>query len=290
MVRIECYSAPTSLREALQLLAKYGDRARVLAGGTDLVLRLEGVDRDLEGALVNIKQVPGLVGVRAVDDVYRIGALTTVTELREDPIVAEHMPVLADICDHFASGQIRNAATIGGNLVNASPAADLAVPLLLLDARVRLASLEGDQPRERELSLGDFFRGPGVTALEAGELLTAVVVPRPPPGFRARMRKAGTRPAMDISIVSVGVGFCVDGGLIRDARVALGATAPTPLRCPAAEKTLEGRPPDAATARAAAQSAVEAARPIDDVRASAWYRRHLVRVHLEREVLHVGRG
>lgn len=282
MQEITTYLAPRSLDEALQAMAD-GD-ATVLCGGTDLTPQTESGVRRHEAVLLNIRRVEGLGGIRAGGDEIRIGAATTVSEIRASRMLAEVAPVLVEAAEHFASEQIRNAASVGGNLCNASPAGDMCPPLLVLGASVELASWRDGAVQTRRVPLERFFVGPGKTVRLPQELLTAVVFARPSAGFVGRFRKSGPRPALEISTVSVALGTRVAGGRFCDVRVAMGSVAPTPLRARHVEAALEGRPVDAATIAAAVAATAEDAKPIDDVRASAWYRGHLVRVFVE-EVL-----
>ena len=188
---------------------------------------------------------------------------------------------LVAAADHFASDQIRNAATIGGNICNASPAGDTIVPLLLLDAEVELACWQGSVSL-RKVALSDFFTGPGATVKASNELLTAVSFAQPAAGSVARFTKSGPRPALEISTVSAGISGVWANGALSGVRVALGAVAPTPLRARATEAFLEGKPLDDETVAGAAETALSDCAPIDDVRASAWYRNHLVQVYIER--------
>ncbi|MCP5091700.1 MAG: xanthine dehydrogenase family protein subunit M, partial [Gammaproteobacteria bacterium] len=212
------------------------------------------------------------------------GALTTITEIKTNQQLNEVAPVLVAAADQFASDQIRNAASLGGNICNASPAGDMIIPLLVLNAAVELSSWQGDAIQTRLVSLDEFFTAPGKTVRQDNELLTAVVFARPAPGFVARFRKPGSRPALEISTVSIGVGGILGDSVFSDVRVAMGAVAPTPIRARSVEAALEGLPLNADSIKAASVSAGNDAAPIDDVRASAWYRDHLVRV-LTEEVL-----
>jgi CO/xanthine dehydrogenase FAD-binding subunit len=275
MNAIERYVAATSLAQALDCLQ--GGDATVLAGGTDLMPQSAGGKVKFRPTLLNIRRVPELGGIARDGDAIRIGALLTVTELMGDALVRGHFPVLVEAGDHFASDQIRNAATIGGNIVNASPAGDLLVPLLVLDAEVELAGKPNGSIETRRLPLAEFFAGPGRTRRAAHELLAAVRIPLPPRGRVARFFKFGTRPALDISAISIGFAASRRDGVLADVRVAFGAVAPTLVRAPRTEAALEGRRLDRAAIDAAAQAAHDEVRPIDDVRASAWYRRELIR-------------
>lgn len=282
MTGIERYMAPRSLNEAVQAMAHGG--ATVFCGGTDLTVQTRSGQRHYGDTLINVRHIDGLAGVHTQDGAIRIGSLTTVTELMNDPSIRQWVPLLVEAGDRFASDQIRNAASVGGNLCNASPAGDLIIPLLVLDAVVELACWNGGDVQTRRVPLDGFFVAPGKTVKRDEELLTAVEFDRPADGFVARFRKSGPRPALEISSVSVGVGGVLENGRFENARMALGAAAPTPLRARHAEAALSNRPLDAQAIQAAVEGALEDASPIDDVRASAWYRRHLIRIFTE-EVL-----
>ncbi|WP_431855664.1 FAD binding domain-containing protein [Azospirillum sp.] len=284
---ITAYLAPRSLDEALQAMAD--GNATVLCGGTDLAPQTEAGMRRYKAKLVNIRRIDGLGGIEAEGDEVRIGAVTTVSDIRRHPALARIAPVLVEAAGHFASEQIRNAASVGGNICNASPAGDMIPPLLVLGASVELACWQGGAVQTRRVPLDRFFAGPGKTVKRPEELLTAIVFGRPAPDFVARFRKSGPRPALEISTVSVAFGARVIDGRLGEVRVAMGSVAPTPLRAPHVEAALEGKRLDAATVAAAVATIADDAKPIDDVRASAWYRGHLARVFLE-EVLEDVRG
>lgn len=230
------YHAPATLDEAAGLMS---DGARPLAGGTDLLVQLKARRRSVD-AVVSLRRIPGLRGVRREGDGLVVGALTTLTEL------AAEAPLLAPVVRRMASEQIRNLATVGGNLCNASPAADLAPPLLALDARVRTSA-------RREIALRDFFVGPGRTVLGPREILTEIAIPRLRPIAFEKLERRG---AMDIAVVSVAASR-VNGAV----RLALGAVAPTPIL---SDESLSG------------------IAPIDDVRATAAYRRRVAGVLVRR--------
>ncbi len=287
MEQISTYLAPHRLDDALQAMAD-GD-ATVLCGGTDLAPQTESGVRRYEATLLNIRRVEGLGGIDATSGEIRIGATTTVSEIRRDATLAQVAPVLVEAAERFASEQIRNAASLGGNLCNASPAGDMIPPLLVLDASVELACWRDDAVQKRRVPLQEFFVGPGKTVKRPEELLTAVFFARPAADFAGRFRKSGPRPALEISTVSLALGARVPGGRLSGVRVAMGSVAPTPLRARHVEAALEGKPLNDATIAAAVEAAAQDAKPIDDVRASAWYRGHLVRVFVE-EVLNDLRG
>lgn len=287
MHEITTYLAPRRLDEALQAMAD-GD-ATVFCGGTDLAPQTESGVRQYTAKLLNIRRIEGLGGIEAKRDKVRIGAVTTISEIRRNSALAEIAPVLVEAAEHFASEQIRNAASVGGNLCNASPAGDLSPPLLILGASVELACWRGGAMQTRQIPLERFFVSPGKTVKLPEELLTAVVFDRPAAGFVGKFRKSGPRPALEISTVSVALGARVADGRLNDVRVAMGSVGPTPLRACHVEAALEGKSLDATTITAAVAVTAEDAKPIDDVRASAWYRGHLVRVFVE-EVLNDVRG
>ena len=263
------YFAPQSLDQAVELLAPGNV---LLAGGTDLFLKLER--RQVQpDAVVDLKRIPGLDSVTPSDNGLRVGALTLMDTLASSPPVLEHHTALARAARVVGSAQTRNRATIGGNLANASPAADTAPALMALGAMVRASSVEG----AREMTVDELFVGPGKTALRDGELLAEVVIPSLPARSASSFQRC-VRTAMDIAVVNCAAFVRLDGGTIAEARVALGAVGPTPMRATDAERLLVGQPFSAAAAEAAAESAGDQARPIDDVRAGADYRREMVRV------------
>jgi len=282
MSEIKNYLSPRSLQDAVKAMAD-GD-VTVLCNGTDLTPQMEAGQREYASTLMNIRRIEGLAEIELTGDTCRIGALATVTEIMTDQLLNDIAPVLVEAADQFASDQIRNASSIGGNICNASPAGDMIIPLLLLNAAVELASWQDGAVQTRLVSLDDFFTAPGKTVKQDNELLTAVVFAKPAPGFVARFRKPGPRPALEIATVSIGVGGMLKDGMLSDVRAAMGSVAPTPVRARRVETALEGLPLDAGNIRAAAVSAGDDATPIDDLRASAWYRDHLIRV-LTEEVL-----
>jgi len=285
MADIVQYKAPTSLDEAAGILR--AGNVTVLAGGTDLMPQTQAGRVKFQPVLMNVRRVPELRGIAEEGGVVRIGALVTITELLESALVRERLNLLWQSCDHFASDQIRNAATVGGNLCNASPAGDTLVPLLALDATVELAAKPNGTLQRRRVPLAQFLLGPGRTCRGPAELLAAVEVPLPSAGFAGEFYKHGTRPGLDIAAISIAAGARRDGALLRNVRIAFGAVAPTVIRAPRAEAALEGRAPEAATLEAAVRVALEEVHPISDVRASDWYRRELIHNMLKRVLIHV---
>jgi len=270
----EQYWAPQTLPEALEHLR--AKDVTILAGGTDLMVQTHAGRARLGSTLLNIRRIGALHTIARDGEGVRIGALCTMNELQREALIKQHFDILLQACDHFASDQLRNNATIGGNVCNASPAGDSLVPLLVLDAQVELQSKPNGSTQTRRLPLAEFITGPGKTRRDPHELVTALWLPLPKPGFVGRFYKFGTRPALDISAISIGIGGVRQGQTLTDVRLAYGAVAATPMRATAAEAALEGQVLNAASIEAAAAAARDEVRPIDDVRASAWYRRELV--------------
>lgn len=284
------YLEPCTLSEALELL---GEPRRVLpvAGGTNAVVGLrEGcieADRVMWlGRLAELKRID------ADKDGLRIGSLITIRTLLGDALVREHAPLLVEAGRELGAPAIRNLATLGGNLVQASPAGDMAPPLLALGAHVRLLSARG----ERTVELGEFFRGPGETVTRADELLTEVILPLPAPRSGSCFIKLGRRKALAIAIASVAALVTLDESraACREVRIAMGSVAPTPLRIRSAEDALRGLAPSPENLeRAAATCAVDIA-PVTDERARAGYRRSvappLIRRAIEAAVTHARSG
>lgn len=273
------FHEPETLQEAGRLLLEMGAGAKAMAGGTDLLVAIKekGLRPD---HVINLKGIPGLAGLRLeAGRGLEIGSLVPVREI-EKRLAATPYAVLAEAAGLLASVQVRNRATVGGNLCNASPSADLAPPLIALGATAVCQGPAG----ERRVSLEDFFRGPGQTVLGPGELLVALWVPEPALTGAAYV-KISPRRAMDIAVVGAAVALTRDpdeNDRVGSARVVLGAVAPTPLRARGAEVLLEGRVPDVTVIEAAAERAMRESRPISDLRASAEYRRDMARVAVRR--------
>ncbi len=282
------YFAPSSIEQALECL-KDGD-VTILAGGTDLTPQSKAGRVAIGHTLMNIRHIAPLSGIAIEGNDIFIGALSTITEVMEHPLVREHLPVLAEACNHFASDQIRNAGTIGGNICNASPAGDTLVPLLVLDARVELASMPDKEVNRRLLPLSTFLVGPGKTQRLPGELFTGLRVALPQANHVARFYKHGTRPALDIATISIGIAGTRKDGALTNVRVAFGAVAPTPIRAALTEKALEGRKLDDAAIDEVAAVARDEVKPIDDVRASAWYRKEMIHNITKRILGHVAQA
>ena len=271
------YIKASTLTEALEVISRLGD-VKVLAGGTDLVVDLK-IGRYKPKNIVDISGIKELNYIRDEGHEIRIGALTKLQEIAESPIIRSKAPVLAKAANEMASWQVRNIATIGGNLCNASPAADTAPPLLALGAKLRLVSQEG----EREVPITEFFKGPRKTELRNGEILKEIVIPYNE-GSGQYYIKLGRRSAFTLSIVSVATVVKVSAGKFSDVRIALNAVAPTPVRAKKAEEFLKGKEVNLGNIDEAAKLVLEHISPITDVRASAEYRKEMA-VVLTRDAL-----
>jgi aerobic carbon-monoxide dehydrogenase medium subunit len=273
------HHTPETLLEALSLLERLDGRARLIAGGTDLLLKMQA-GAVTPPVLINIKRLPELKGIAFDENEgLRLGALTTVRELARAGAIRSHYPVIGQAAGLMASEQVRSLATLGGNLCNAAPSADLAPPLIALDATAEVVGPAGT----RTLPLAEFFLGPGQTVLQTGELLQAIRLP--PPRGRAVYLRHTPRAAMDIAVVAAAVRLSFEGDLCREVRLVLGAVAPIPLRVRQAEAELTGRPLTPDSIEGAAAVAAAGCAPIDDIRASAAYRRRIVAVLVRRGLL-----
>ncbi len=277
------YAAPRTLSEAVRLLAEHGSRARVLAGGTDLIVQLreDTLSRRLGGAdpdtIIDVKGIPELTHVVLEPGTgLTIGAAASCSRIYEDPIIAKTFPCLIDAASLIGSVQIQNRASFGGNLCNASPAADGIPPLIVLGATLRIAGGKGT----RSVPVEDFCTGPGRTVMAPGEVLVSIFLPAPRPRSGARYERFIPRNEMDIAVAGAASMLELDADLttIRNARVALAAVAPTPLLVKEAAQALIGKKAGPEAFEAAAEAARRAAKPITDMRGEDWQRRHLAGV------------
>ena len=270
------YLAPHTLSEALEMLRQRPE-AKPLAGGTDILVQMKEQHRGVT-ALLSLKRIPELHRLDQ-NGMLTIGSAVTMRKLSNDPVVREKYAALALSAGLIGSVQIRTVATLGGNLCNASPSADTAPPLLALGAEAVIAGPGG----ERVLPLEEFFLGPGKTALQAGELLSAVRLPKWPEWSGSFYLRHTPRAWMDLAFAGAAAAVTIgDTGELVHVRIALGAVSPTPVRALNAEEILTGEIPDDRLLAKAGEAAAAEARPIDDLRASAEYRRHLVNVLTQR--------
>ncbi len=273
------FLSPKSLNTALRAIDAKGRSYKLLAGGTNLV-------PDIRSQSVRPRWVVDLSGIEALHYLkeergrIRIGALTTISDLIDSKLIKNRAPLLWEAASHFAGPIVRNRATVGGNLVDASPAADSAVPLLALKAQVKLQSLK----TQRTLPLEKFFADYRRTALRAGEILTEVAFPIPDRAAKFAYHKMGRRNAMAISVVSVAVLLKMEGDTCSEAALALGAVAPTPIRLWEAESLLRSKKVDLNLVKKCGELAAESLRPIGDLRASADYRRQMCAVYVRKAI------
>ena len=266
------YFEPKTVSETLSLLERYGAEAKVIAGGTDVMVDIKF--KEEPGSLVNIKKLPGMTGIRENGGSVRIGALTSIRELETSALVREKLPVLWEASHQFASLQVRNTATIGGNICRASPSGETLAPLLVLEATGKCVFANGDKSQP----FTSFFQGPGKSVLGAKGLLTEIEVPYPAAGSKSVYLKHAVRGAMDIAMVGVAVMITPDAAknTMQDVRIGLGAVAPTPVRAPKTEALLRGKTLTAALLKEAAALAASESSPITDQRSSAENRRWIV--------------
>jgi carbon-monoxide dehydrogenase medium subunit len=268
------YHKPKTIEEALRLKKEKGDAAYI-AGGTDVMVQIK--NRELRpSALISLRNIPDLACIEIIGGA-RIGALTSIANIIRHPELGQAFPVLAEAARRIGSAQIRNVATIGGNLCNCSPSADMALPLLILEARIRLQSSD----TTREITIADFFQGPGESCLLTDEILTDIVLDRPGENAVAVFMKKG-RVKMDLAVASVAALFHMEGNLCQKACIAAGSVAPVPKRLRAVEKILEGANLEENTIREAQKIAEDSVTPITDIRSTEDYRREIVGVFVKR--------
>ncbi|HEX8286311.1 MAG TPA: xanthine dehydrogenase family protein subunit M [Pyrinomonadaceae bacterium] len=265
-------AVPRTLAEALALLRDEPGVWRPFAGGTDLMVLLEAGKLE-HRKFFSIRHLPELRGVGESDGRVRVGALTTYTDVRRSDLLASQFPMLGRAARETGGIAIQNRGTVGGNIANASPAADTPPALLAYDAEVELVSAAG----VRRVPYAEFHTGYKRTVMRADELIAAVLLPRPSQGARHYYRKVGTRRAQAISKVCFAALAEVDGDALGAVRVALGSVAPVVMRCPRTEGVLNGRRPDAALLDEAAEELAREITPIDDVRSTARYRTRVAR-------------
>ena len=261
---------PTTLAEASRLFAEA--HAQLLAGGTDLVIGMKAYTETPE-SVISLQKIPGLAGITTeADSSISIGAMTKVREVELSGDIQQHHTALAEGASEIGSIQIRNLATIGGNIAHASPAADTVAGLLVADAQVDIASADG----ERSVPIDELFTGPGQTVLRPGEIITRFRLPSPASGSHYIKHKI--REVMDLAFIGVAAAINIDNGTITDARIGLAAVAPTPIRATEAEVLLKGNALTPELLEQAGEAAAAGCSPISDLRCSAEHRREMVDV------------
>ncbi|MCQ3802794.1 MAG: xanthine dehydrogenase family protein subunit M [bacterium] len=266
------FLAPMTVDEALGALSEREDGLRVLAGGTDVMIQRMTGQLPRSESLLYIGGITDLSGVHLSDGTICIGALTTHHDLRCNPVIGTDLPSFAEAAATVGGWQTQAVGTIGGNLCNASPAADLAPPLLAADATLVVSGEDGPQ----RIPANRFFLGRRRTALPVGQILLKIEVPVPPAATWESYLKVGRRSAMEVALVGLAARFSLAGGLVETARLAVCSVAPVPLRLAHAEAALVGSTLDQGAVAIAAQRSMEEIDPIDDQRATASYRRMLV--------------
>ena len=274
------YESPQTLQEAIELLHKYGDEAKILSGGHSLIpmmkLRFAAPE-----AVIDINGIPGLAYIEESNGVVTIGGLTREVELEHSALLAGHFPIFADVTKLIADPQVRNMGTIGGNLAHGDAANDHPAVMLALNATVVATGADG----EREIPIDEFFYGFYMTALQHGEILTAIKIPVPPAGTGSAYHKL-ERKVGDYATSGVAVQLTIDGnGLVTSAGIGLTNVNPVPLRASRSEEAIIGKPISDETLKLAAQYASEDCSPASDLRGTEEYKRHVTGVLVKRMIL-----
>ncbi len=296
------YLRPQTLEETLSLLNQHGKKAKLIAGGTDVIVMIKQKVMMPE-VLVSLRGIPGLDQIQ-YDGSLRIGAMVTHRAIEKSEVIRRDFSALADAADVLGSVQIRNVATLGGNICTAAPSADTATPLLVLGTQVKIKSLS----EERTVPIEDFFTGPGETTLKRGEVVTELIIPKPLPHTGSAYWKLQRRLALDLPILGVSVLLSLDKGTVscsdmlcttspissilhtmekdelvcKEVRIALGVAAPTPIRSVKAENLLRGKKISDELLDEAANTASIEAQPRDSIRGEAWYRKDMIQVLVKR--------
>jgi carbon-monoxide dehydrogenase medium subunit len=296
------YFKPKTLEEALTLFSRYGEKAKLIAGGTDVIVMIKQKTMAPE-ALISLREIPGLDQIQ-FNGSLSIGPMVTHRAIEKSEIIRKNFSALTDAADYLGSVQIRNVATIGGNICTAAPSADTATPLLVLGTQVKIKSLE----EERTVAIEQFFKGPGETVLKPGEMVQGLVIPKPLPNTGSAYYKLQRRLALDLPILGVSVLLSLDKSKIscsdmlctaspistilhkmeedniecKEVSIALGVAAPTPWRAVKAEGLLRGKKLSDELLEEAAEAAAIEAQPRDTLRGEAWYRRDMIRVMVKR--------
>ena len=274
------YFAPKTIEEASYLLDKYGNRAKIIAGGTDLLRQIKS-NTILPRFIISMGGIPALNSI-SHDKVSgtRIGALATVDSISKSPPMRSYLNVLSQAAGMLGTPTIRAQATIGGNLCNASPSADVATALLVLDAKIKIVGTEG----ERIVSIDDFFTGPGETILRQNQIVTEIQIPNLPPQCGTAYEKQTRRQGADLAIVGVAVLVVMQGDVSTDVKIGMGAVAPIPIRAKHAEEILKGKKLEDKLLEEASKAASDESKPIDDIRGNADYRKKVVAALVKRAV------
>jgi CO/xanthine dehydrogenase FAD-binding subunit len=280
------YVAPKTLLETLSLLKKWKDRAKLIAGGTNVIpdMRAKVVKPDV---LVDLSHLKSLSYIKEDKKKIRIGGLTTISELTSSKVIQKYAPILSEAAQQLGNPLVRNRATIAGNLADASPAADTAVPLLALEAMV---VTERNGGKQRQIPIDQFFVGPNQTILKKGEIIEEVFFPKPNSKSKMDYLKLGLRNSMAISVVSLTVLLEMERDKCKKARISLGAVAPTPIRAYGVEEMLANQKITEELIKACGKKVTKEISPISDIRASVEYRREMTSVLLGRLLQQIADG
>ncbi len=274
------YHAPSTITEALDQISQYGDKGKVVAGGTDLLVSMKKREAMPEH-LINLKEIEALKGITYDEtEGIKIGALTTIGDIERAEVVKAKFRPLWDAVKVMAAQQVRNLGTIGGNLCSAAPSADTAPPLMALGASLKLTGVI----HERVVPVEDFFKAPGESVLKPEEILTEILIPNLPDNSGGAYIKLMRRNAMDLALVGVAAWLRLDEKTCTEARIALGAVAPTPIRAHTTESVLTHKDVDEDLIEEAGKKASQEAKPIDDIRASQAYRKEMIKVLMKRAI------
>jgi len=299
------YFKPKTLEEALTLLVKYGNKAKLIAGGTDVIVMIKQKQISPD-VLISLQGIPGLNQIQ-YDGSLRIGPMVTHRTIEMSEVIRKEFSALADAVDVLGSVQIRNVGTVVGNICTAAPSADTATPLLVLGTQVKTTSLKG----ERTVPIEEFFKGPGETVLNEGELVTELLIPKPLPNTGSAYWKHQRRLALDLPILGVSILISLDKSTVscsdmlctlspissilhtmeqdqlicKEVKIALGVAAPTPMRAMKAENLLRGKKISDELLEEVAEAATKEAQPRDTIRGEAWYRRDMIKVSVKRMVM-----
>lgn len=274
------YLTPKTIEEACSLALKYKEQAKIIAGGTDLLIQMKHKEV-LPKYIINVRGILGHDYIIHDEKAgLRIGALATIRSIEVSQLIQQKFPILAQAASKLGTWQIRNRATMSGNLVTAATSADTIPALMVLEAKLKLVATGG----ERSIPIENFFTGPGQTVLRPEEILVEIEIPNLSPRTGGVYIKHTVRKALDLAIIGVAALVTVDGDTLSDVKIALGTAAPTPMRAKRAEGVLKGKKISKELLQEAGQAAVDESSPRDSLRASADYRRKIIKVLVARAI------
>ncbi len=273
------YYRPQHLKRVLQLLGGGKGKAKLIAGGTNVIPDLRGKTIQPD-ALIDLSHLKSLSYIKEGNKSIRLGALTTIAQMASSKVIKNYAPILSEAAQQLGNPLVRNRATIGGNLSDASPAADTAPPLLALDARI---ITENATNNKKAIPIDQFFKGPNQTVLKRDEMIKEIIVPKwTSPHIKTAYIKLGLRNSMSISVISMALWIDVEEMFCKQIRIGLGAVAPTPIRALKTEEMVTGKEITPDLIEACGSELKKEVRPITDIRASAEYRREMASVLFKR--------